>query len=927
MPKHRALMSMNILLWLALALRLFRLDDQSLWYDEGVTWYLTQFPLIDQVRWTAADIQPPFYYLLLWFTSQLFGESEWALRFPSVVFGLLAIPIIWQLGHTLFRPSDHRLAAYLAAIFAAAAPLMVYYSQEARMYTLLVFQASLTTYLLRQQVTERGGRGGAIAYILVMASALYTHYFAAFLLLIHGLTLLLTLPNAHNRSRLLRLGVGLMLGPIILFSPWLPVLLARLGDDPSYWPGLLKLDEIVQDVFISFSVGGKREMIFEQDGLRLAAGFGLLLLGSAVLLLKRTPHSLRLLLLWLVLPIALILLLSYQTPKFNPRYTMLAWPPFALILAGGFSTALRLGRGGKGWLRWAAWLGLLFIALSWVFSLNNWYFKESFRRDDFKSLAQFVRERSFNNEPVLLSSGHFFPVWRYYAGPDNWTPLPKMETLDINRVVNLGIRPELSRALQGQPGVWLVTWQNEVTDPNDVIPLLLDTIGQRTSDPLLIGDFIGVRLQYWHLPPGWEFPDDIPATIPADANFGQLVRLRGLRYDPASAEEVTLFWQALQPLTDDYLITLRLLDGANIPWSDAITMRPGAYRYPTRRWPPGKTISTHQAIPWLPGSPPGDYWLEVGWLASDGSGVDVLDTTGNPQRRTLRLGPLRRETLVPGLTPDHFTHPQAVGPVTLLAASFATDGVESGSKVILETIWQIDHPAALGALTPVAWIDSAGTAWELTAPGEILPPGLEAGSIVRARHKLSTPPQAAPGPAQLHLQASQPDGTPTTTILDGLTLQPTERRFTPPAALDITLGRSFANLVTLLGATTESQILQLQPGQSRPITLFWQAEAPFFADYTIFFHLLNEAGGVALNLDHPPPRPTSNWVEGEIIADAVTLTIPPDFPPGRYSIEVGLYNTADPNYARLPLSDRPVTDDAPVGQTYLILTEVEVVSP
>ena len=131
---------------IGLALRLIMLGEQSLWYDEGVTWLLSQMKnLADLIDWTAADIQPPLYYLLIWHTDIILGQSEWALRLPSVLFNTLTIPLIYVLARRLFPASS---SALLAAALFAISPLMVYYSQEARMYTLLVFEATLASYLL-----------------------------------------------------------------------------------------------------------------------------------------------------------------------------------------------------------------------------------------------------------------------------------------------------------------------------------------------------------------------------------------------------------------------------------------------------------------------------------------------------------------------------------------------------------------------------------------------------------------------------------------------------------------------------------------------------------------------------------------------------------------------------------------------------------
>ena len=80
---------------LAFALRVYRLPAQSLWYDEGVSWYLTRMSWPALTVWTANDIQPPLYYYLLWLWVRLAGSSEYALRFLSVFFGTLTLPLLW----------------------------------------------------------------------------------------------------------------------------------------------------------------------------------------------------------------------------------------------------------------------------------------------------------------------------------------------------------------------------------------------------------------------------------------------------------------------------------------------------------------------------------------------------------------------------------------------------------------------------------------------------------------------------------------------------------------------------------------------------------------------------------------------------------------------------------------------------------------
>jgi mannosyltransferase len=191
-----------LIILLALGQRLYRLDAQSLWYDEGFSVYLARMDLPEITARTAADIQPPLYYYLLHAWTGLLGDSEKALRGLSLLFGVLAIPLIYGLASELFHS---RLAALLAALLLAVSPLHVWYGQEARMYTLLTFLCLLSSYCLllliwlcrplpgsggqRMPRTPTTGWAGAaaetslwVAFILINVAALYTHYFAVFVI-------------------------------------------------------------------------------------------------------------------------------------------------------------------------------------------------------------------------------------------------------------------------------------------------------------------------------------------------------------------------------------------------------------------------------------------------------------------------------------------------------------------------------------------------------------------------------------------------------------------------------------------------------------------------------------------------------------------------------------------------------------------------
>ena len=272
-PASRLLITLGLIVALAGILRAVGLDRQSLWYDEGVSAYLTTLPLPDLTAWTAGDIQPPLYYYLLWGWARLFGHSEIALRSLSLLFSLLTVPLAWYAGRRLF--SDQ--AGVWAGLIFAASPLYIWYAQEARNYALLTFLGLLSSLMFFQIVEHlarmepapnKEPRDGApawlwIAYVLTSSAALYTHYFAAFLFAFHILYGLAVWATQRGAVRSIWKPPAAWLAIALSYAPWIPHMIGRYGQDESYWQGALKIDEALRKLLISFSLG---ESVLESIG-------------------------------------------------------------------------------------------------------------------------------------------------------------------------------------------------------------------------------------------------------------------------------------------------------------------------------------------------------------------------------------------------------------------------------------------------------------------------------------------------------------------------------------------------------------------------------------------------------------------------------------------------------------------------------------
>jgi mannosyltransferase len=201
----------------AAVLRLATIDLQSYWFDEALTAEILRRDLggvLDGVHDT--QLTPPLYYVVAWAWTQLFGVGEIGLRSLSAVAGIALVPVAYACGVEL----GSRRTGLIAAALTAFNPLLVWYSQEARPYSLLVLLAALS-FLLFLRLLRTPDRRLLALWAAVSALALLTHYFAVFVILPE--LLLLLSRQASLRRAVLVAGaavgaVGLALVPLADFQ-------------------------------------------------------------------------------------------------------------------------------------------------------------------------------------------------------------------------------------------------------------------------------------------------------------------------------------------------------------------------------------------------------------------------------------------------------------------------------------------------------------------------------------------------------------------------------------------------------------------------------------------------------------------------------------------------------------------------------------
>ena len=350
------LLALGIVL-LAFVLRMFHLGFQQLWLDEALSFHIAGLQT-GLARVLGLESSPPLYYLLLRSWLPIAGTSEAAVRFPSAVAGTLGVLAIMWTGRQIFTAP----AGLWAGAFSAVAPIHIYYSQEARTYTLLTLALALTYGLLWRAMQRNTWAAWGLTSVSALA-ALYSHYLAIFGLAPVVLVLWAWPRDAETGLRSRRFIMACLLA-IALYVPWLTWAFlftsrAELMDVSTFWAELWKATPPSMAIPRSLelaALGPQRDLMMIHMkqfvtvrlpdpmrwlGLAILMGLGLWVAvpwgdpGLKISWLGRRKGWAASL---LVVPLAGLWLVSLSRPIYVPgRYDQVAFVGFALMIGIAFA--------------------------------------------------------------------------------------------------------------------------------------------------------------------------------------------------------------------------------------------------------------------------------------------------------------------------------------------------------------------------------------------------------------------------------------------------------------------------------------------------------------------------------------------------------------------------------------------------------------
>ncbi|HRO89269.1 MAG TPA: hypothetical protein PLC06_02115, partial [Promineifilum sp.] len=519
------------------------------------------------------------------------------------------------------------LVPAVAGLLAALSPVLVYYSQETRMYALLALLAALSAWVL---LAWLGGVRRPLpwmaAYTLLLVAGLYTHYFFPAVVVAQGAVVVWrewgkgrrgerekggrgerergsggALLNSYFVSRISYLGqwVGMAAVAALLYLPWVPVFLRQIGGRGE----AAGLGEFAMESARWLALG--TTVAPDEATWAVVAYVALVALGVAA---GRRRAVVALLL--ALIPLALMFLVGATDPAFFKF--MLVVVPFLAVLAGAaWDDQLREGAAVDGRIRDIA-IGLVAAVLTVavlagsLLSLGNLYFDPAYARADYRAMAARIAAEAHPNAGIILVAPNQWEAFTYYHrdGAPVY-PLPR------GRPDPAVIEPELARIAATHDRLYVLYWGDAQRDPEHIIERWLDAHAFKASEEW-VGD---VRFVVYAV------PGDAPAeATPSGATFaglnGESITLHEYAVWPGEARpgdviQARLVWSADATPARAYKVFLHLLDEAGnvVAQHDG---EPAGGSRPTTTWAAGEQVIDNHGVLLPSGLPSGDYTLRLG---------------------------------------------------------------------------------------------------------------------------------------------------------------------------------------------------------------------------------------------------------------------------------------------------------------------------
>ena len=390
MLRDPAIATVAALTVLAAVLRFTLIGHQGFWFDEANTAQLVHFSPGEMIgRIPRTESTPPLYYCLAWVWARVFGYGETGLRSLSALAGMLIVPVSYAAGAKLIS----RRAGVIAAALAACNPVLIWYSQEARSYSLLALLSACTLLTFAYARERPTPRALALWVMTALLLALATHYYALLVVVPEAISLLALYHRRRSVQLAMALAAACALGLMALAisqnstgrGSWIAAT-APLGR---------RLAEVVPQFLVGFGSVAHTGLVWAAIGLCLGA-LALLATFGGRAERRRTLAVGAIAIAGLVINLALA---AAGIDDLLTRNMIALWIPAALVIAG--SLAIARAR----WAGVALTVGLCAIGIAAAVSVAA---DRSLQRPDWRGVARVLGSR-----PALGSGGRAILIQHY----------------------------------------------------------------------------------------------------------------------------------------------------------------------------------------------------------------------------------------------------------------------------------------------------------------------------------------------------------------------------------------------------------------------------------------------------------------------------------------------------------------------------------
>ncbi len=592
--------------FVAYGLRTATLTAQSMWIDEVMALEFTEGSFAETMN---TIVQPqhngPLFYLLLYLWRQVVGDTDFAVRYLSVVLSVLTLPLMYRWAKGLAG----RRGALVAVWLLAFSPFSLWYAQEAKMYALHVFAVVASSLALLEAF--RCGRWWRWAlYGLLTPVVLYSHFFGALLLASQGAVAVLL---GWKRWKRLLAYAGTMAVVVAVHLPLIGIGLRVLQNyqPQERWRFFVGLGTVLPDLVGRFFF---RVPEYDLPWWQLLLAGGLIVGGGVAAALSRRKGPV-VALLQATLPIALFYGVSFVVPVYSAKYLSAALPSVLVLVAVAVIGLARLWK--------PACLLLIALGMLMVGGIVRDLTDPAVQRGDWRFVADYVEGHEGSNDIVIVYAEYAVNAFeRYYEGLSEVSVPPAAVIHDPWEYYRT-LAEEYDR-------LWLILYHDRAAAPENLLQA-----GVQEQYPMMTGQYPNggeIALLGYQLRTSYPGLPGEASTL--EACFANGLCLAGYALDgttlaatdpppephpPSNWLHVVLYWER-EPEIDAASVRplVRLIDGAYQVWGgDLQDYRSLFRRFPPAEWKPGQVVESHFDVNLNPLTPPGSYRLEVS-LAVDG---------------------------------------------------------------------------------------------------------------------------------------------------------------------------------------------------------------------------------------------------------------------------------------------------------------------